>query len=491
MARTIRGLAAALVASACVVLGQTAAAAAPVSGAGQQSCTMTRTGEYPTASPASLGLDPGKLATALNYASIDGSDTVKVFRYGCLAGHGLRDTLLDRVPTDNYGQTKAILALVTGVVADKGWVDIDKPIGDYLPATLGDQKHRAVTLRELLRESSGVERNHVRGLNLVADQSRARQYFTIPFAHRPGTYFDFNETTPSVVVYVLHQVIEAHEPAVDFQAFTQRELFDRLGIPKSAYFWQRDRAGTTTGYSQLWLRPLEFGRIGQLMASGGTFDGKRIVSERYLHEMLTPAPANCGFGFYIWLNSCRPGQTQAGTDYPEQRHFGGQPWIASAPADMYFTLGLGDSTFVIPSLHMVVTRSGMQELDTLPGALRGSLDDAFPGNPGGPGVHKFFRLLMDAVTDMPASVRTTIQNSGPYDRPPKSGVDLEPFVDPPDAVAGSYLSLGRTAPEGCGPLGCQHAPNNGDERYISQVPRTVFGILGVEKRPDGPPDSAD
>ncbi len=159
--------------------------------------------------------------------------------------------------------------------------------------------------------------------------------------HEPGTYFDFNETTPSVVVYVLHRVIEAHEPGVDFQEFTQRELFDRLGIPKSAYFWQRDRAGTTTGYSQLWLRPLEFGRIGQLLLNGGTFDGQHIVSEHYLHEMLTPAPANCGFGFYIWLNSCQPGQTQAGTGYPERRDLGGVAWIESAPSDMYFTLGLG------------------------------------------------------------------------------------------------------------------------------------------------------
>jgi hypothetical protein len=157
---------------------------------------------------------------------------------------------------------------------------------------------------------------------------------------------------------------------------------------------------------------------------------------------------------------------------------------------MYFTLGLGDSTFVIPSLHMVVTRSGMQELDTLPGALRGSGDDAFPGTPGGPGVHEFFRLLMDAVTDMPASVRASIQNSGPYHRPRKTGVDLKPFVDPPDAARGSYLSLGPGAREGCGPLGCQGAPNDGYRRYITQIPRTIPGVLGAETRPDGPPSSA-
>lgn len=481
------GLVPVLLAATLAVTAQPAGAQPPNPGepprAGATGC-VTGSGEYQRADPATAGFDPAKLRAALDYAALQGSFTMKVFRHGCLVGEGLRDPLHDRVPAINYGQTKAVVALVAGIVADRGWVDLDAPIGDHLPPDLGDAQHRAVTLRQFLQLTSGVAVNHVQGLNLFADQSRSREYYSMEFEHEPGTYFEFDETTPSVVVDVLERAIAAREPDPtlhDFQAFAQRELFDPLGIPESAYFWQRDRAGTTTGYSQLWLRPLEFGRFGELLRGGGTYGGERVLSEEFARELRTGSAANCGFGLAVWLNSCEAGQPQVNTNYPSRREYPGEPWIASAPSDMYFSLGLGPHFFVIPSLDMVVTRSGEQELDAVPGTLRGDLHGAFPGNAGGPGDHEFFRLLMGSVTDLPEEVRSSI-DSGPYERERNADVDVEPFVNPPGAGAGSYLGAGPQAGEGCTPLGCDGESNDG-LRWIGDVPRTVPGVVGAETRP--------
>ncbi len=57
-----------------------------------------------------------------------------MFRHGCLVGEGLRDPLFDRVPANNWGQAATITALITGIAQDQGLVDIDAPIGIYLPA---------------------------------------------------------------------------------------------------------------------------------------------------------------------------------------------------------------------------------------------------------------------------------------------------------------------------------------------------------------------
>ncbi|MGH3579207.1 MAG: serine hydrolase, partial [Mycobacterium sp.] len=214
------------------------------------SCPMTRAGEYQKADPAAAGLDPAKLQRALAYAERQDSLSIKVVRHGCLLGQGIHDPLYARVPANNYGQTKAVAALVTGIAQDKGYLDIDAPIGTYLPPGLGDRAHRAVTLRNLLQEEDGIRVNNVRGLNFYADQSRPREFMVSGFEHRPGTYFEYDEIGPSLLTYVVQRAIWRHEPGVDFQAFAQRELFDKLGIPTSAYFWQRDRAGNTEGYSQ-------------------------------------------------------------------------------------------------------------------------------------------------------------------------------------------------------------------------------------------------
>ncbi len=448
-------------------------------------CAMTRAGEYEKADPAAVGLDPAKLQAALDYAELQLSLSIKVFRHRCLVGEGVLDPLFERISANNYGQTKAVAALITGIAQDKGYVDIDAPIGAYLPPDLGDAAHRAVTLRNLLQEASGIQVNNVRGLNFYADNSRPREFFVMDFEHKPGTFFEYDEVGPSVVTFVVQHAIWRHEPGVDFQAFAQRELFDELGIPTSAYFWQRDRAGNTEGYSQLFLRPLEFGRLGELWLTDGVYGGKRVISKRFMREFRTPSKPNCGFGFFVFLNSCRPGQPQANIDIPIRRQFSGVPWVASAPADMVFAVGLGTRTFVIPSLDLVVTRSGEVELDTVPSAMRLDIDGVFGGRAGRAGTHEFFRLLIAAVTDVPDEVRATIANSGPYDRPPEAGADLSTFLFPADAAPGTYASVGPGAPEGCNPLGCDDEPNDGVPQYVGDVPRTVPGILGAEMRPDG------
>ena len=448
------------------------------------SCNTLPHNEYSTTSPGAVGIDAVKLQTALNYAAVDGSSSVKVFRNGCLIGQGFRDALDDRVPELNAGQTKAIVALVAGIVADRGWVDLDAPIGQYIPDDLGDAAHRAISLRIFMQLTSGVQVNHVTGLNFFLDISRTREYFSTPLLHAPGTYYEFDEIMPSVVMYVLERAIQAHMPSVDFQTFTQCQLFDALGIPESAYFSQKDRSGVTTGYSGLWLRPLEYGRIGQMLLNNGTFGGSQVLSADYVQRLRQGTDANCGFGLYVWLNSCKPGQTQVDTDYPSRRIYPGEAWIQSAPSDMYYSLGLGTNTFVIPSLNMVVTRDGYQELDTVPGATNGDLHGAFPGNAGGPGDHQFFRLLMAAVTDIPPSVRATIQNSGPYNRPPDERVDVAPFLIPLDAPLGSYTAIGPNGPVGCNAVSCPESKSDG-LNWIGEIPRTLPGLVGLEQRPSG------
>ena len=90
---------------------------------------------------------------------------------------------------------------------------------------LGDEAHRAVTLRQLLHATSGAEVNQVRGLNFVADDSRARDWFAQPIVHEPGSYYFYDQTATSVIVMVTQNAL-----GQDYQDFAQSALFDNLGI---------------------------------------------------------------------------------------------------------------------------------------------------------------------------------------------------------------------------------------------------------------------
>lgn len=475
---------AAMLLAAAIGVAVTAGAAGADQPAPPGGCEMTRTAEYPTAEPAAQGMDPAKLREALDYAALMGSNTIKVFRHSCLLGEGLRDPLTERVVDDSWGQTKTVVSLLTGIAADRGYLDLDAPIAEHLPPDLGDAAHRAVTLRQLLHATSGAEVNQVRGLNFAADDSRVRDWFAQPITREPGTYYFYDQTATSVIVYVTERAMaDAEGREIDYQDFAQRALFDRLGIPNTAWFWQRDRTGTTSGYSQLFMRPLEFGRLGEVVLRDGVFQGEQVVSEGYVAEFDRGTAANCGYSVLTFINNCEPGEQRVGVGVPEREVDDGAPWIASAPADMIFTDGVGTRTYVIPSLDMVVTRSGEQELDLLPSAARGDVNNTVPGRPGAAGSHEFFRKLMAAVTDMPDGVRATIANSGPYDGPPRVGFDPTQYTNQP--TAGLETTTGYGLPGDCDPTGCAGEPNDGIPELATDAPRVLPGTVLPEQRPDG------
>lgn len=449
-------------------------------------CEMTRTDEYQRSNPEAVGLDAAKLQAAIAYWNSTGSESLKVFRHGCLVGEGATEKVFERVPRLNWSQTKTVSALIAGVAAKQGLIRVDDPVGEYLPEGLGDEAHRAITIRSILNMTTGARINYVRGLNLVGDISRPREVMSADLPHKPGEYFEYDQTTPSLLNYVVQQAIEKREPGLDYQAWAQREFWNKLGIPESAYWWQRDRAGNTLGYSQLFLRPLEFGRLGELMMHEGTYAGEEIIDPGYIKELSSGSEANCGYGFMIWRNGCDPDEKQVnGSLFKRAEIQPGQPWIASAPKDMYWSWGLhGQHTFVIPSLDMVITRSGEQPPDTQSGLTRLDGDAPIAGNPGKIGYFTFFKMVMDSVEDMPADVRATLSDDPGNHVDPEFSVDPDTFLYPVDTAPGTYLALGPQAPEGCTVAGCEQEPNDG-LKWITDVPRTVPGVVGAEERPNG------
>ena len=489
--RLVATIASTAIVSGALLTGAPAAHAAPAtpalrSAATEKQCAMTKTAEYQRATPAEVGLDPVLVQRALALFTLNGAETVKVFRHGCLVGEGALDAAFNRVPRLNWSQTKTVASLIAGVAVRKGLIDVDDPIGKYLPAGMGDAAHRAVTIRQVLNMTTGFRMNWVRGLNLVGDISRAREAMAAEMVHKPGTYYEYDQTTPSLLTYVVQRAIwQQIDPKLDYQDWAQKHFFNKLGIPLSAWFWMRDRSGNSFGYSKLFLRPLEFGRLGELMLNKGVYDGVRIIDERYMNQLQRGSRANCAYGYMVWLNSCQPGQKQVNGSIFARREFDpARPLIASAPRDMYYTWGYhGQHTFVIPSLDMIVTRSGELPPDTVEKLLGLDPDAAIAGEQGQT-YYKFFRHLMNSVQTMPAGVDIA-EPRGSYDDPTALNFDADSFIYPIDTAAGSYLGIGPSAPVGCTLLGCVDEPNDGTTATIHSVPRVIPGILGNESRPNG------
>jgi CubicO group peptidase (beta-lactamase class C family) len=455
-----------------------AAAAAPEAKSAPTSCAMTRTGEYQKVDAGAVGLDAAQVQKAVDYWVTEGAENLKVFRHGCLVSEGALNPLSDRMPRQNWSQTKTVSTLIAGVAVKKGLLKVDDPIGKYLPDGLGDAEHRAITIRSVLNMTTGVQMNWTRGLNFFSDISRPREVMTMKAVHKPGEYFEYDQDTPSVLNYVVQHALRMGGIDMDYQAFAQKEFFNKLGIPLSAYWWQRDRAGNTLGYSQLFLRPLEFGRLGDLMMHEGVFAGERLIDKSFMKELRTGSTANCGYGFMVWLNSCSGNAHQVNGSIMLRREVSpAQPWIASAPADMYYSWGYhGQHTFVIPSLDMIITRSGERPADSSSNLQRLDPDFLIAGTQKA-GYFEFFKELMAGVTDMPSAA--SIKNSESYQGDTNLNADPDTYMYPEAAFPGSYFAVGPEAPQGCTFVGCEGESNDGLQTWLSDVPRTFPDVTRV------------
>ncbi|MDP9139219.1 MAG: beta-lactamase family protein [Pseudomonadota bacterium] len=387
---------------------------------------------FQSKSPDQLDLDPQAVADAALYATATNAQSIRIYRYGCLAGTGPLDPLTESVPNNVWSTTKGVVSVLTGRAIQLGLLELDDPIGKYLPEA--DAEHAAITVRELLTQSSGLRFSWSGDIvSSLAAPDSVSYTLALPFVAPRGTEFSYGQTTVTLMAKVVERAV-----GEDLQEFAQRELFEPIGIAREDWFWLRDRVGNTQGYAFLFIASKNLGRIGSLMLNGGVWNGLRLIDSRYVAEAGRSSPTNGFYGYLLWSNQGDSGYpVELLSEVKEVEH----PLVPSAPRDMYMFVGFLDQMiFVIPSLDMVVIRTG------LPGNYELDVHTVTTAHPGR-WMHEFFRILMRGVRDQ------QIADPGPYDGyNTPAPLDLQYFVDP-IGIAGS-LTLGPLAPQGCNLLGC-------------------------------------
>jgi CubicO group peptidase (beta-lactamase class C family) len=368
-------------------------------------------------------------------------------------GAGGLDPLTDQVPYEVWSSTKSVISLLTGIAEDRHKLGLDDPIGRYLPSGpgWGDRAHRAITIRDLLTETAGLSEAILsEAATTATDPDVARETLAQPLTHRSGTHFEYSQRDPDLLAFVVQRAV--HE---DLQAFAQRTLFDPLGIPRSSYFWLRDRAGNTYGYAHLFIPPGQFAKLGLLLQNDGVWNGRRVIPRTYLGRLRHPTATNGCYGLLFWTNAGQP-CTSANIPHAQTVH---TSMVASAPRDLFAMVGaFQQNNFVIPSLHMTVTWTGLLG-DTTPNLA--GLASASPA--ASDLYYNFFRILMRGVQDR------HIHDPGPYTAPP---IDFD--INPTNYADPRVLLHDLAANPHCNALVCDGGvPHRGLTQNARAVARTA------------------
>lgn len=395
-------------------------------------CALPRAGhDFTEAAPRDVQLDPALLARAVRFLGSRSRATVQVFRHNCLVAEGPLNPLFDQLPFPMFSVTKSVVSLLTGIAVGQGRLDLGDRIGRYLPHRpgWGDAAHRAITVRQLLTQSSGMDEAILsEAATTGLDPNLAREALAQPIQDEPGTRFRYSQLGPALLAYVVQRAVHR-----DLFTYARRRLFGPVGLSHSDYLWLRDRAGLVYGYSNLFLRPPAMARLGLLVQNRGRWRGRQVVPASYIAAVRRPSRTNGCYGLLFWTNAAAP-CTGAGIPAAQTVH---HRMVRSAPRDMFQMNGTGSQlNIMIPSLGITVTTTGLfGDHYPSPGILLG----ASPGDMQ----HEFFRLLMRAVLD------EHVPDPGPYVGPPMP-FDVDPFQFADPAVLLTDLFPGS----GCSVLVC-------------------------------------
>ncbi len=251
--------------------------------------------------------------------------------------------------TRTWSTAKSIAATLIGMMVDDGRMALDEPLGiTWLPrAASPESDPRAeITLRHVLNMSSGLDtvdnqgREYATGSGLAywagaSSVQGARQRALI---RKPGTNWDYENYDTLLAVHAMKQAIA---DAQAYLEFPRRRLLDRIGMRNTLI--GVDRFGDFILSSQVYTNARDLARFGLLYLQNGTWNGERLISERWIDFVRTPAPATAARG----------------------NAYGGQWWLVpdsrtDVPKDAYSTSGnRGQFVVIVPSYDLVIVRRGL------------------------------------------------------------------------------------------------------------------------------------
>jgi CubicO group peptidase (beta-lactamase class C family) len=232
-----------------------------------QAATVSRS--LPAAPLEGSGLDATRVAAMIDEAEAQQSSAVVLVRDGRIVVERYGDGY-DGAPLVAMSASKSVVSLAVGLLVADGKLTLDTPVASLLP----EWKRKplaAITVRHLLTHTSGLapERASFDKESIVERALASKLVF------KPGRRFQYNNNAVDLLADIVRRAA-----GVPMDELLEARLFQKLEVEGAR--WKKDRAGTPLGAGELFIRPVDLAKIGQLMLDGGTWKGERLLPREWI-----------------------------------------------------------------------------------------------------------------------------------------------------------------------------------------------------------------
>jgi len=220
----------------------------------------------------------------------------------------------------SFSVAKSFVSTLVGIAIDEGLIgSVSEPVTEYVPQlATRDSRFERITLHDLLTMSSGI-RYEEHSLPLPWGDDVNTYYGTdlrdlalnaTEIERSPGREWVYNNYNPLLIGLVLERAT-----GMSVSEYMSTRLWRPLGAQFDAS-WSLDSesSGFEKMESGLNAAPVDYARFGELFLHGGKWNGKRIVSERWVREATaldaTADPA-ANYQDFWWVDTERAGRFYA------------------------------------------------------------------------------------------------------------------------------------------------------------------------------------
>lgn len=267
----------------------------------------------------------------------------------------------------SWSMAKSITAAMVGLLVADGRLALDAPAPVPEWQRSGDPRG-SITLRHLLHMVDGLD--HVESGDPAWNADTVTMLFgdgaadmagfaeAKPAVAKAGERFNYSSATSIILADIIADTLAPGGNAAARRDAVLDYLRARLTGPlrMNSLTPEFDASGTMIGGSIMHATARDFARFGEMLRQRGMVDGQPLLPESWVDFMLTPSPADAGYGGHIWLNRPRPAGSQPSL------------WPGRGPNDIFALLGhQGQFVIVSPSQRLTVVRLGIsRDGDQLP-----------------------------------------------------------------------------------------------------------------------------
>lgn len=236
---------------------------------------------------------------------VDALHSFVLVRHGKIIAEGWWSPYEKDRPHMLYSLSKSFTSTAVGMAVDEGRLSLDDKVVSFFPDKVPAQPSENLArmrIRDLLCMGSGNHNDTLPPMREGAETDWVKVFFAQPVEHEPGTYFCYN----TGATYMLSAIVQKTTGQKVLDYLTPR-LFEPLGIQNAT--WEVSPQGIQTGGYGLKVKTRDIAALGLLYLRKGDWNGKRLLSEKWVGQATSKQIANGdkpdndwnqGYGFQFW-----------------------------------------------------------------------------------------------------------------------------------------------------------------------------------------------